>query len=648
MPEMRIANAETLRAISDPTRMRILETMVQRQDPAWSVKELAAALGVPQTRLYHHVEHLLASTTSSGDRAARRVRDHRDPVQRRRALVPARPAAVRGRPRGGRVLHETLLAVFDTARDEIELAIRLGADRSDARTRVGPLLSRGLTRLTPAAPSSSGRLQALTEEFGATPALPSRPRARRSGSSSAVYPMPPPRPRPRSPPMTDVPAAPSIGVRDLLRIPDFRRLYLAQAISDLGDGMTYLALFLLVLDLTGSTAAIALMSILVALPPVTIGLFAGAYADRHDRRRIMLVSDTLRAVVVVSMVLVGRADALPALFALACSRPSSARSSRPPASRWCRASSRGRPARRELAEPGDAHDRGRHRRRDHRRHRRGPRARSGRCSSSMRRRSSSRWCSSSASAREAGLPSRGRRRERQGAAASGRRSSTACGVIARSAPLIAALAGISVTMLGVGAINVLFIPFLVDDLGASPAWAGPLEAAQTIAMIVSGAMRGDAREPLQRPAAVRRRHRRPRGLRGAPGGGPGPLALLVVMFGVGAFTMPVQATTMTIVQSHDDRRHQGTRRRRPERRDPDGLDRVDGRRRASSPTWSASGRSSPSAGRSPSPPRCSPGRCSAGHGPARRSAPPWSRPRTQARRLPRPDPATGIETAPVG
>ena len=89
-------------------------------------------------------------------------------------------------------------------------------------------------------------------------------------------------------------------MRDLLRIPDFRRLYLAQAISDLGDGMTYLALFLLVLNLTGSTAAIALMSILVALPPVTIGLFAGAYADRHDRRRIMLVSDALRAVVVVS------------------------------------------------------------------------------------------------------------------------------------------------------------------------------------------------------------------------------------------------------------------------------------------------------------------------------------------------------------
>ena len=32
--------------------------------------------------------------------------------------------------------------------------------------------------------------------------------------------------------MSDVPTTPHVGVRDLLRIPDFRRLYVAQAISD--------------------------------------------------------------------------------------------------------------------------------------------------------------------------------------------------------------------------------------------------------------------------------------------------------------------------------------------------------------------------------------------------------------------------------
>src|SRR3954468_13298602 len=92
-----------------------------------------------------------------------------------------------------------------------------------------------------------------------------------------------------------VTAARPFGTRDLLRLPDFRRLYLAQAISDVGDGMTYLALFLLVLNQTGSATPVALLAILVALPPVTIGLFAGAWADRTDRRRIMIASDLLRA-----------------------------------------------------------------------------------------------------------------------------------------------------------------------------------------------------------------------------------------------------------------------------------------------------------------------------------------------------------------
>ena len=133
--------------------------------------------------------------------------------------------------------------------------------------------------------------------------------------------------------------------------------------------MTYLALFLLVLDLTGSTAAIALMSILVALPPVTIGLFAGAYADRHDRRRIMIVSDTLRAVVVLALVLAAaRRDAAagvrPRLPAgrhrhLLLAGPDGDGPARRPA---------GGPARRELAGADDAAMVGeRRRRRDHRR-----------------------------------------------------------------------------------------------------------------------------------------------------------------------------------------------------------------------------------------------------------------------------------------
>jgi MFS family permease len=121
-------------------------------------------------------------------------------------------------------------------------------------------------------------------------------------------------------------------------------------------------------------------------------------------------------------------------------------------------------------------------------------------------------------------------------------------VIAHSAHLLAALGGVAVTMLGVGAINVLFIPFLVDELGASPAWAGPLEGAQTLAMVLSGALLAGLAARVSAPRLFTG------GLVGVAGCiallsiAPGPLALLAIMFAVGACVMPVQATTMTIVQ----------------------------------------------------------------------------------------------------
>ena len=347
--------------------------------------------------------------------------------------------------------------------------------------------------------------------------------------------------------MTDVPIAPRVGVRDLLRIPDFRRLYLAQAISDLGDGMTYLALFLLVLDLTGSTAAIAFMAILLALPPVTIGLFAGAYADRHDRRRIMIVSDTLRAVVVVAMVLVASNEALPALFALAFTQAvigtffAPARTAMVPRvvpeQGLLAANSLSQATRMVMGVVGAG------------------------VTGVVAAVAGVAWpvfLIDGATflvsvglvmrvGRTVGLP--------DAAAAANAKAQTiggavreGLGIIARSRPLVAALAGISVTMLGVGAINVLFIPFLVDELGASPAWAGPLEAAQTISMILAGGL----------VAGVAARISVPRLFVGGIAGtavcvgllsiAPGPWALLLIMFAVGWFVMPVQATTMTIVQ----------------------------------------------------------------------------------------------------
>jgi MFS family permease len=112
-------------------------------------------------------------------------------------------------------------------------------------------------------------------------------------------------------------AAPALSARQVLRIPDFRRIFVGQLVSDFGDALTMLALLLLVNELTGSTAALALMAIMLALPQVTIGVVAGVYVDRWDRRKVMLAADLLRAALVLGFLLVRSTDTLWLLYVLA-------------------------------------------------------------------------------------------------------------------------------------------------------------------------------------------------------------------------------------------------------------------------------------------------------------------------------------------
>ncbi|MBV9231632.1 MAG: MFS transporter [Chloroflexi bacterium] len=103
----------------------------------------------------------------------------------------------------------------------------------------------------------------------------------------------------------------------VLRHRDFRLLWLAQSISTFGDALTTLTLVLLINRLTGSTAAIATLTILIAVPGVVLGMFAGVFVDRYDRRRIMLVSDLTRAAFILGFVLVHTREHLWLLYGLA-------------------------------------------------------------------------------------------------------------------------------------------------------------------------------------------------------------------------------------------------------------------------------------------------------------------------------------------
>ena len=107
------------------------------------------------------------------------------------------------------------------------------------------------------------------------------------------------------------------GLKDLLKIRDFKYLWSGQVVSSLGDSMTNMALMLLVNELTGSTTALATMLILLAIPSLTFGMVAGVYVDRLDRKKIMIVSDILRGAMVLGFILVDSADRLWILYLVA-------------------------------------------------------------------------------------------------------------------------------------------------------------------------------------------------------------------------------------------------------------------------------------------------------------------------------------------
>src|SRR5215203_3723173 len=85
------------------------------------------------------------------------------------------------------------------------------------------------------------------------------------------------------------------GFRDVLAVPAFRRLWLAQLGSQLGEAIALVAMPLLVYGLTGSAELLSLIFILQLLPRVALAPIAGMLADRLDRRRIVLGADLARA-----------------------------------------------------------------------------------------------------------------------------------------------------------------------------------------------------------------------------------------------------------------------------------------------------------------------------------------------------------------
>ena len=100
--------------------------------------------------------------------------------------------------------------------------------------------------------------------------------------------------------------------------PAYRRLWLGNTLAYVGTQLTLVAVSLEVFALTGSSFAVGLLGLAALVPLVVAGLYGGAIADRHDRRRVALTSSAVMWLTTVGIAAQAWAglESVPVLYAL--------------------------------------------------------------------------------------------------------------------------------------------------------------------------------------------------------------------------------------------------------------------------------------------------------------------------------------------
>jgi MFS family permease len=111
----------------------------------------------------------------------------------------------------------------------------------------------------------------------------------------------------------------------VLRIRKFLVFSVAQAISNFGDKLDYMALLAMIAALAArhnweSSRANSFLLVVATLPVIIFGPLAGVLVDRWNRRKVMIVCDSCRALLVFSIPFVAiRTQSLPLVFTIAFS-----------------------------------------------------------------------------------------------------------------------------------------------------------------------------------------------------------------------------------------------------------------------------------------------------------------------------------------
>ncbi len=84
----------------------------------------------------------------------------------------------------------------------------------------------------------------------------------------------------------------------LLLARDFGLVWSSQLVSQVGDGISNLALLWFVYSITGSPVKTTIIGLLHTIPPIVLGPFIGVYVDRLPKKLFLIGSNTLRAVLI--------------------------------------------------------------------------------------------------------------------------------------------------------------------------------------------------------------------------------------------------------------------------------------------------------------------------------------------------------------